>query len=136
MENTMLKKGWLPSIIILIGLSACTQGIQAISTPTDLSGIEGHVTQGPTCPGPVKIGASECQDQPYQAKITILDEHNDQIAQFETDSLGFYKIPLTPGTYILHPESGNPLPSATDQIVIVFEGQFTQVMVVYDTGMR
>ncbi len=132
----MLKKGWIPSIIFLIGMSACTQGIQAISTPTGLSGIEGHVTQGPTCPGPVKIGATECQDQPYQANISILNENNDEITHFQTDSTGFFKIPLNPGTYILHPESGKPLPSAIDQTVIVLEGQFTQVTVVYDTGMR
>jgi hypothetical protein len=132
----MVRKGLIPSIIILIELSACAQGIRGISTPTGSSGIDGHVIQGPTCPGPVKIGDTECQDQPYQANITVLDENKDKITQFQTDSMGFFKIPLNPGTYILHPESGNPLPSASDQTVIVLEGQFTPVLISYDTGMR
>ena len=135
-ENNIVKKGSIPFIIILLGLSSCVREFRVISTPTGSSGVEGRVTQGPTCPGPVKIGTTECQDQPYQANITILDENNNQITQFQTDRIGFFKIPLNPGTYILHPESGKPLPSTTDQTVVVLEGQFTQIVILYDTGMR
>lgn len=131
-----MKTIFIPIYIILVGLSACNQGISVVSTPTGSSGIEGHVTEGPMCPGPVSIGATECQDQPYQANITILDANKDQITQFQTDSNGYFKIPLAPGTYILHPESDKPLPNAADQIVIVTEGQFTQVSIIYDTGLR
>jgi hypothetical protein len=148
----MLKTRFLLFLIILIGLSACSQGLPigatptsssdtggfvlATSTPFALSGIEGNVTKGPACPGPVRIGATECQDQPYQANISILDENNNQSTQFQTDNMGYFKISLDPGTYILHPEPGNPLPTAADQTVVVVDGQFTQVSISYDTGIR
>jgi hypothetical protein len=131
------------------GISGTVTGVSTPTVPTDTevpatvtstpfasSGIEGQVTKGPTCPGPIRIGATECQDQPYQANITILDENNNQIAQFQTDSVGYFKINLDPGSYILHPESGNPLPRAADQTVLVTDGQFTQVSIIFDTGMR
>jgi len=111
-------------------------GESATSTPIASSGIEGHVTKGPTCPGPVRIGATDCQDQPYQANITILDEKDNQITQFQTDSVGYFKLSLNPGTYIIHPESGKPLPIAADQTVFVVDGKFSQVTIQYDTGMR
>jgi hypothetical protein len=106
------------------------------TTPTASNGIEGHVTKGPMCPGPIRIGDTKCQDQPYQTYITILDANNSQITQFQTDTMGYFKIPLEPGTYTLHPESGNRLPSATDQSVVVIDGQFTEVMIRFDTGIR
>ncbi|OGO12339.1 MAG: hypothetical protein A2Y53_08485 [Chloroflexi bacterium RBG_16_47_49] len=132
----MLKKIYIPLFIILIGLNACTQGNPDVPTPTSSSGIEVFVTQGPMCPGPVQLGDTSCPDQPYQANITILDADNTQITQFQSDTNGYYKLPLAPGTYILHPTSGKPLPQATDQTVVVIEGQFTQVSIVYDTGIR
>ena len=132
----MLTKTFTSILILLIGLSSCTQGNPVNTTQTYSTGIEGHVTMGPTCPGPVRLGATECQDQPYQANISILDSKNTQITQFQTDSNGYFKISLEPGTYILHPQSGNPLPIAADQSVVVLDGLFTQVSIVYDTGIR
>jgi hypothetical protein len=132
----MLTKIITSILIILLGLSSCTQGTPVNSTPTDSSGIEGHVTMGPTCPGPVRLGSTECQDLPYQANISVLDSKYSQITHFQTDNNGYFKISLEPGTYILHPESGNPLPIAADQIVVVTDGQFNQVSIVYDTGIR
>jgi hypothetical protein len=84
----------------------------------------------------VRIGDTRCQDQPYQAMIAILDMNNNQVTQFQTDKMGNFKITLEPGTYILHPEPGNPLPSASDQTIIVNDGQFTQISIDYDTGIR
>jgi hypothetical protein len=150
----MVKKNFLLLIMFLIVLSACAQGNPLVATPTVLegnptptatkgnptptasSGIEGYVTKGPVCPGPIRIGDTKCQDQPYQTYITILDANNSQITQFQTDSMGYFKIPLEPGTYTLHPESGNRLPSATDQSVVVIDGQFTEIMIRFDTGIR
>lgn len=132
-----MKKICLLFILIVIAeLTACAQGMLAASTPILSSGIEGYVTQGPVCPGPVRVGDSTCQDQPYQATISILNPDNIPIAQFQTDNNGYFKFPLNPGSYILHPVSGKPMPTASDQTITVAEGQFTQVSVQYDTGMR
>jgi hypothetical protein len=128
-------KRLIPIIMILIGLCACTQGTPATSTPTISSGIEGFVTASFTCPGPVGIGDTRCQDQPYQAMIAILDTNNNQVTQFQTDIMGYIKISLEPGTYLLHPEPGNPLPSVSDQTIVVNDGQFTQISIDYNLGI-
>jgi hypothetical protein len=120
-----------------IFLSACNPGRSLISpTPSLSNGIEGTVTEGPMCPGPVPIGNNICPDQPYMATISILDTNKTQISQIQTDSKGHFKIQLIPGTYILHPEPGKPFPNAPDQTVEVISGQYTQVTIVYDTGIR
>ena len=132
----MLKIKYLPVIIILITLSACTQQMPINPTPVPSNGIEGQVTEGPMCPGPVSIGESQCQDQPYQATIIVLDENNNKVTQFQTDLSGNFKISLAPGTYGIHPESDNTFPRAADQLVVVISNQFTQMTIIYDTGMR
>jgi hypothetical protein len=135
--NIAMKKiSLLLILFVLILTSACSQGKNATSTPILSSGIEGYVTQGPVCPGPVQVGDSSCKDQPYQATITILNPDNSQVTQFQTDNEGYFKFSLNPGTYILRPESGIPMPYASDQTIIVLEGQYTQVSIQYDTGIR
>ena len=88
------------------------------------------------CPGPVPVGGDTCPDQPYQATIIILDSNNKQITQAQTDASGQFIIPLNPGTYTLHPVSGKPFPIASDQTVVVTEGQYIHVTIQFDTGMR
>ena len=121
---------------MILSLSACSQEVPKSPLPTPSSGIEGQVTEGPMCPGPVAIGDNTCPDQPYQATISVFDINNKLITQFETDRSGLFKLPLSPGTYLLHPESDTSLPYAADQSVVVIAGQFTQVTIVYDSGMR
>jgi hypothetical protein len=132
----MIKKIFFPIFIILFLLSACVQDVPGTPSPTPTSGIEGQVIEGPMCPGPVAIGGNNCPDQPYQATISILDANNKPMTQFQTDSPGYFKIVLPPGTYILHPETDKPFPHAADQSVTVRDGQYTQVTIMYDTGMR
>jgi len=132
MNNTI----YIPIFIMILSLSACNQVVPISPSPTPSSGIEGQVTKGPMCPGPVAIGDNTCPDQPYQATISVFDFSNQLITQFESDRSGLFKIPLSPGTYLLHPESDKSLPHAADQTVVVMEGQFTQVTIIYDTGMR
>lgn len=132
----MNKSLFIVMCFLLLGLSACSPRARSGTPPTDSSGIQGQVTEGPTCPGPVRIGATECQDRPYQATIQVLNGAGKQVTRFQTDINGNFKIPLSPGTYVLHPESGTPMPRAADQTVEVAQGEYTQVSIVYDTGMR
>ena len=123
-----MKKRCLPALLILL-LAACTPP----PTPTD-SGIEGQVFIGPMCP--VVQEGQECPDQPYQAVLTVLSPDGREIVQIQTDEQGIFKIPLTPGEYILRPESPNVLPFASEQSFVVESGMFTQVIVNYDSGIR
>lgn len=156
----MLKHIFLPILVILLTVSACAQSVTPINftptpstatppaieptatekavsaTPTPSSGIEGTVTEGPMCPGPVQVGNNTCPDQPYQATIVILNTNNTPVAQTQSNAVGFFKIELAPGTYIIHPVSDQPFPRTGDQTVTVMAGQYTQVTIMYDTGMR
>ncbi len=115
--------------LLIVSLAACS----APSTPTD-SGIEGQVFIGPMCP--VVQEGVECPDQPYQATLTVFSPKGKEIVQVQTDEEGGFKIPLAPGEYILHPESPDVLPYASDQNFVVDSGRFTQIIVNYDSGIR
>jgi len=117
-------------IALLIAISAC----KAItSTPID-SGVEGQVFIGPLCP--VMQQGQECPDQPYQATLTVNNSNGREIVKVQTDEQGRFKIPLEPGEYILHPESPNVMPFASEQTFTVEAGTFTQITVNYDSGIR
>jgi hypothetical protein len=109
---------------------SCTSRI-----PAD-TGIEGKVLIGPTCPV-VQINVS-CPDKAFQATLTILNSAGRKVTRFTTDAEGRFQVPLAPGNYILHPEipPGQPLPVSAEQTFKVVEGQFTQLTVNYDSGIR
>ena len=115
--------------LLIFSLAACA----APPTPAD-SGVEGQVFVGPMCP--VVQEGQECPDQPYQATLTVLSPNGREIVQVQTDEQGRFKIPLAPGEYILHPESPDVLPFASDQIFVVEAGRFTKLVVNYDSGIR
>ena len=126
------------SIFLMLITSCATSPTPAsanivASTPSD-SGIEGQALISPTCAGPVRIGSS-CDEEPYQATLTVLSPKGERIVQIQTDEKGRFKISLAPGEYILHPESED-ITSAEEQTVIVEAGAFTQVVVNYDSGIR
>lgn len=99
------------------------------------SGIEGQVLIGPACPGPTRVG-SPCPDQPYQASFIVLTSANEQVTQFKTDEQGQFRISLSPGTYILHPVLEGAYPRASDQGVTVAAGKYTNLQIIFDSGMR
>lgn len=114
--------------VLILALATCS-----IYSPTPRgSGIEGQVLLGPVCP----VVGQECPDQPYQATLTVFSPNGLQIVQFQTDEQGRFQASLVPGEYILHPESPNGLPFAGDQTFMVQTGQYTQITVHYDSGIR
>jgi len=101
------------------------------------SGIIGQVMVGPTCGGPVGANSStECADKPYPTTVTILDQSGQTVTTFTTDSEGRFRVPLQPGTYILHPASTGMMPAAVDQTIQVVSGKYLTVTILYDSGMR
>jgi len=117
--------------LLILFLVACSPQI-----PVN-TGIEGQVLIGPTCP--VVQQGNECPDKPYQATLTVLDSSGTrEIARFQTDTEGRFRLPIAPGNYILRPETPEnmPLPIAPEQNFTVTDGQFTQISVTYDSGIR
>jgi hypothetical protein len=123
------------NVKLLIGVLILVLATCSIYSPTPRgSGIEGQVLLGPMCPVP-QLG-QECSDQPYQATLTVRSLDGLQIAQFQTDAQGRFRVSLVPGEYILHPESPNGLPFAGDQSFRVETGRYTPITVHYDSGIR
>ena len=73
---------------------------------------------------------------PYQAKIEVFDSSGRMLTAFETDPNGTFHIALPPGKYVLRPQSPGPYPRASEQTVVVSPRSFSQVRVVYDSGIR
>jgi hypothetical protein len=120
-----------PFILLLFCLSGCgTAPTQALT-----SGVEGHVTVGPTCPV-VKLD-NPCPDKPYQASLTILEAGGNKILQtVQTGPDGFFHLPLAPGSYLLRPQTPGKYPSAREQPFTVQPGKFTRLDITYDSGIR
>jgi hypothetical protein len=103
--------------------------------PQPYSGIYGRITLGPI--QPVEI-PGQPNENPYQATVVVRQEASGQeVARFQSDVNGYDRIALMPGTYQLEPlPGGNPFPVAGLQTVVVPEGQFVEVNIQYDTGIR
>lgn len=123
------------SLFVLLTLLVTACAAMATPTPTD-SGITGQALIGPVCP--VEIEGQDCSDRPYQATLTVNSLEGKKIVQFQTDEQGNFRVPLAPGEYILHPETpqGQPLPFAEEQRFTVLPGEFTELIVLYDSGIR
>jgi hypothetical protein len=123
------------NIKFLIGVLILVLATCSIYSPTPKgNGIEGQVLIGPMCP--VVQQGQECPDQPYQATLTVQSLNGVQVAQFQSDEQGRFRVSLVPGDYILHPESPNGIPVAADQFFSVETGRYTQITVHYDSGIR
>lgn len=116
-------------LLFVLLLTACLQ-----TPPPSDSGIEGTVTIGPMCP--VMQEDVPCPDQPYQAELTVLTTSGKKMIQFQTDKYGRFRVELSAGDYVLHPESPNGLPFAADLPFTVEEHKFTSLDISYDSGIR
>jgi len=123
------------NIKLLVGVLILVLATCSIYSPTPRgSGVEGQVLIVPICP--VEQQDQECPDQLYQATLTVNNLNGIQIMQFQTDAQGHFSVPLVPGEYILHPESPNGMPFASDQSFVVETGKYTRITVNYDNGIR
>jgi hypothetical protein len=117
--------------LLFVFLAACSQ-----PAPASNSGIYGQATLGPTCPV-VQIN-NPCPDKPYQATLTVLTSSGKKVTRFTTDTDGKFRVPLAPGDYILHPElpANNPFPVGHDIPFTVMDGQYSEVNIIFDSGIR
>lgn len=93
--------------------------------------------RGPVCPGPERPN-SPCPDQPVTATFYVFNGQEDQVAQFRTDQQGRFRVALAPGRYTIAPEESAPMmrPGGQRKEVTVAEGGFSQITLVFDTGIR
>jgi hypothetical protein len=107
-----------------------------VTVSTDVageSGIAGQVSIRPVR-SHQKIGTSN--SMPYQTTVQVLDSSGRPVTTFESDAGGSFRVALPPGKYILRPQSPGLYPRASEQTVVVSPRNFTQVRIIYDSGIR
>jgi hypothetical protein len=116
-------------------LSACIVQPATVDVSSN-SGVEGQSLIGPMCP--VMRIDQPCPDEPYETMLIIQDANGNDLQEIQTDAEGKFRAALPPGDYILHPLTPDdmPLPYAGDVAFTVFENQFTQLVINYDSGIR
>jgi hypothetical protein len=97
------------------------------------SGITGQVSIRPVRPH-ATIGVPNLA--PYQAKVEVLDPSGRTVTSFESEPSGNFRVALPPGKYVLRPQSSGAYPRVSEQTVVVSPKSFTQVQVIYDSGIR
>lgn len=132
-------------LIAVLGLavSAAVSGCSEIGLDIDstlqVQGIRGTVLLGPTCPVEVSPGDNNPVPciTPYVATLVVLDSEGVKVATITSSADGRFQVNLTPGVYVVTPESGtDTYPIAQPQSVTVTAGVFTDIEVNYDTGIR
>ena len=114
-----------------VALSAC--GTQPAKAGT---GLQGTVTIAPTCPVQ-RVGGPACV-APLAATISVRNTSGQEVSRFRSASDGTFKLDLAPGTYTLVGISSGPagLPRPIPVTVTVVDGQYAQVNVMFDSGIR
>lgn len=117
--------------------SACPV-VTATPTPASLSsGITGKITIGPTCAVQPVPSNPSCDPQPYQATVIVKTaDGQNEITRFTSKADGTFKVTLNPGNYLLVPVNAGPLPRGSQQSATVEKNKFTQINLIYDSGIR
>ncbi|MEX2548197.1 MAG: hypothetical protein WD830_10475 [Chloroflexota bacterium] len=125
--------------VVAAVLVGCSEIGIPIDTPTPLSGIRGVVLLGPTCPVGGEPGGNEpvpCVT-PYAANLVILDSESAVVARVSSGADGAFQVNLPAGEYVVTPATGaDTYPIAQPVSVVVSTGQYAEVEINYDTGIR
>jgi hypothetical protein len=134
--NWVLRVARCGRILVSLPLFVSASCALIVDQPT--SGIRGTMFSGPTCPVVGPDTGNECDDQPYAGTVIVRTENGGrEVARFTADEDGVFETTLNPGTYLLVPQPGvNGFPFAENQLVQVSSDVFTDVTILYDTGIR
>jgi hypothetical protein len=125
-------------VLVLAGAGCDAPPLDPGATPVADSGIRGTVILGPTCPTGSEPGANDpvpCLT-PYVAQLVILDDDNNVAARVTSDAAGYFEVELAPGDYTVTGLGGNPYPIAQPVAVLVQAGEYVEIQINYDTGIR
>jgi hypothetical protein len=122
----------IPALMLLsLGLLAC--GTAASSAARVDSGVSGRVFVGPTCP--VERPGQVCE-RAYRTTLAVYAGPSHRlVTRVRSDREGRFQARLVPGRYVLQ-GTNRGLPRWTPKTVTVRAHRFTQVTLVFDTGIR
>jgi hypothetical protein len=134
-----LRRLLVAGLLVCSVLAGCSEIGINLDTPPPPSGIRGLVLLGPTCPVEASPGENEpvpCLT-PYAATLVVLDHENVKVATVTSGPDGKFTVDLAPGDYVVTPETGtDSYPIANPVSVTVVSGQYAEIQVNYDTGIR
>lgn len=116
------------AIVVLLFVSCARAGGSADS------GIEGRVLLGPQCP--VVSEESPCPDKPVSAEVVAMRVEDRRSFNVHSGSDGRFRLALPPGTYEVQALVTAGAMFAKPVSVTVLPGEFTQLDVLLDTGIR
>jgi hypothetical protein len=125
-------KAVLAATLPVVVAASC--GASDLLGPDAGQGIQGIALIGPQCP--VQTLEDPCPDLPHDALVTVRNGSGVVVTRFRTGEDGRFRVGLRPGSYTLEPEGGDPFPVASDVEVDVFTGDYTEVVLLFDTGIR
>ena len=116
--------------------TATVTSVHTAAATQSTSGIRITVSIGPTCPGPSRAGES-CV-RPYAGEFVIANSAGAEVARVTTDDNGQATVALAPGEYTvkLNLNSKVPYPRGAPATVTVPPGQYVEVTIQLDTGIR
>lgn len=112
---------------------------EPVSTPrpaAEKAGLVLVATIGPTCPGPQREG--QVCTAPYEGEFVVTRADGSEVARFSTGADGRVVVDLPPGSYTVSAKAGagRPFRSGGSAEVTVVTGQYVDVAVDLDTGLR
>lgn len=133
MVRKWAEKPWHLLAITSIALVTQTTNAGTSDTP---SGIEGTVTVSPIHGGPSRLGVPD--SAPFaNASFFVESAAGGQVATFQTDEKGHFKVALPPGRYAIRAEkAGMKGRGCGLQDIEVTATGFKQVDLHCDTGLR
>jgi hypothetical protein len=73
----------------------------------------------------------------YSATLVVLDGESAVVTRVTSGQDGRFSVDLPPGDYVIAPSTGtDSYPIAQPQSVVVVAGQYADVEINYDTGIR
>ena len=118
-------------------LPAATSAPAPVSGTSGPPGIAGRVVIGPTCPVQ-RAGDHACDDRPYQTTVVILtSDGSREVGRVDTDPLGAFSIPLSPGDYLVTALfRGSLAPRGYPILTTVGPAATTTLTIALDSGIR
>lgn len=99
------------------------------------TGITGIILAGPTCP--FQMEGEDCADRPIAATVIVRQPFGFEVRRFTSDDDGRFRVALPPGNYQLDPQPNECcIGTPSFLTVAVQDGQFEELVISYDTGIR
>lgn len=117
-------------------MAACIHG--EVPAKPLVSGIEGRVWVGPTCPVERNPPEPGCEDRPLSTRLAVLSpDQKRRVTEFTSAENGTFQVAVPPGDYVIRSASqGATPPTCSTETLRVAPHNYTKVRIECDSGIR